>query len=98
MENFEHGEKVLVRNYENDEWIERVYVGTMPNCKQHWVMKFGQNKKTFDGLPSPWPWNQVRKIEKPETIDQRMDKLEAIFNADIKDINEQIQSIKKQLK
>ena len=137
-EQFEFGEKVLVRNYENEEWIERVYVGTMPNCKGHWVMKFGQNKKTIDGHPSPWSWNQVRKIEKPEpiehwvgriqtqvmnlmdrvgkiedvlhpatdlidikqpeTIEQRMGKFEAIFNANIKNINEQFESIKKQLK
>jgi hypothetical protein len=66
-EKFEQNELVEVRDFDNQNWIPRVYVGTMPNCKWHWAMKEGQNKENFDGHPEQW--NQTRKIE-PETIEQ----------------------------
>jgi len=102
-EEFEYGEMVEVRDYDDHEWIERRYVGTMPNCKQHWTMASEQDVTNFDGYA--FRWNQVRKIEdglteieQPETIEQRMDKFEAILNGAIAHINQQIESLKKQLK
>ena len=106
MEEFEYGEWVEVRNDDTEEWRERVYVGTMPNCKYHWTMCAMQSPENFDGFPVYW--SEIRKIQKPEpelidieqpeTIEQRMDKFEAIINAAIKHMNEQVKSIKKQLK
>ena len=65
-EEFEHGELVEVRQFDNDEWGERTYVGTMPNCKGHWCMGYLQNEKSFDGVP--FRWRQIRKIQKPEPV------------------------------
>ena len=106
MEQFKYGEEVLVRNDEREDWSKRVYVGTLPNCDRHWAMSISQHPGNFDGLP--WPWRQIRKIQKPEpalidieqteTIEQRMDKFEAVFNGAVKHINEQLESIKTQLK
>ena len=61
-EQFEYGELVEVRQSDDGKWIERTYVGTMPNCNVHYAMKYGQNEKNFDGLP--FQWQQVRKIQK----------------------------------
>ena len=78
----------------------------MPNCKFYWVMSKGQSAETFDGYPVAY--SEIRKIQKPEpelidieqpeTIEQRMDKFEAVFNGAVKHINEQLESIKNQLK
>ena len=105
-EEFEYGELVEVRDNDMEEWVVRVYVGTMPNCKFHWSMKNAQDTTNFDGYVQSW--RQIRKIQKPEpdlieieqpeTIEQRMDKFEAILNGAIKHINEQIQSIKERIK
>jgi len=102
-EEFEYGELVEVRDFNGHEWVKRRYVGTMPNCKQHWTMGSWQDTTNFDGFA--FRWNQIRKIEpgltdigEQETLEQRLDNFEAILNGAIAHINAQIQSIKEQLK
>ena len=104
-EEFEYGELVEVRNTQAGVWNERHYVGTMPNCKGHWVMHNDQNPQNFDGRPVRWeqiqkiqPEHDLIEIEQPESIEERLDKFEAILNGAIAHINAQINSIKKQLK
>ena len=105
-EEFTYGELVEVRDYDEQEWEKRVYVGTLPHTKRFYCMRKWEDETNY----SSWPirWEQIRKIQKPEpemidiqqpeTIEQRMDKFEAILNAAIKSINERFDSIENQLK
>ena len=97
MEQFEYGESVQVRN-DGGQWVVRKYIG----------IKYFTRINTWDDEHQEW--DEIRKlpertatedlieIEQSETIEQRMDKFEAILNGAIKQINEQVKSIKKQLK
>ena len=102
-EEFKFGELVEVRDHDNQDWVKRHYVGTMPNCKYHWTMMSGEDPSNFEGVPTFY--QQIRKIkdpaeemltevEQPETFEQRLDKFEAILNGAIAHINEQIASLK----
>ena len=103
-EQFEYGELVEVRDFDKREWKERHYVGIMNG--RHYVMLWNENPSNFSG--AVMDWKQVRKmqklepalidIEQTETIEQRMDKFEAVFNGAVKHINKQLESIKNQLK
>lgn len=110
-EQFEYGEEVMVRDHDTEAWNKAYYLMTAPKGKKrHWGVAFPLTKEWLDHEKATWvqPFAQIRKIQKPEpalidieqpeTIEQRMDKFEAVFNGAIKHINEQIQSIKKQLK
>ena len=104
-EKFEYGELVEVRKSDNKPWVHRYYVGTILNCAGHYTMPVHHDPSSFRGDVTHW--KQIRKIQKPEpglidieqpeTIEQRMDKFEAILNGAIKHINKQLDSIKKQL-
>ena len=103
-EEFEYGELVEVREYNSHGWKLRHYVATVefPDTDKKLYLTHlfkegpGNHEGDFD------KWRQIRKIQKPEPdlidIEQRMDKFEAILNGAIKQINEQVKSIKKQLK
>ena len=105
-EEFTYGELVEVRDSNDHEWQRRVCVGTLPHTKGCWCMRGGQDETNYTGWAEGWV--QIRKIQKPEpdlidieqpeTIEQRMDKFEAILNGAIKSINERFDSIKNQLK
>jgi hypothetical protein len=116
-EKFEYGELVMVRDFDDEEWQARLYVGTMPNCKLHWTAQGDEYRiDDFKGFPNPW--RQIRKfVPEPEPeplfistqgvftaeeavmqLQERIEKLEAIFNGAIKHINEQNKSIKTQIK
>jgi hypothetical protein len=73
-EEFEYGELVEVRDYNNDEWTERRYFGTMPGCKVHWCFKWPQNDETFDGDPKKW--KQIRKIQNSEPIEHLVGRIQ----------------------
>jgi hypothetical protein len=112
MEEFEYGELIEARTNENDSWRQRRYVTTVTTKdgkKRHLAImldRFQDLANDTNGMVVR-PYSQIRKIQKPEhdlidieqpeTIEQRMDKFEAILNGAIKHINEQIESIKNQL-
>jgi hypothetical protein len=110
MEKFEYGELVEVRDYKSEEWFQRYYVATVefPDTGKKWYCTHSKGAKANDHHDGFDCWHKIRKIQKPEpelidieqpeTIEQRMDKFEAILNNAIKRINEQIQSIKNQPK
>lgn len=91
-EQFEQGELVKVRNNNTQEWDKRVYVGTMPNCEGHWVMKKDQDTETFDGYPVMY--SQIRKIQKPEPDRNEIERPE---QGTIEYLQEQINFLKNQL-
>ena len=109
-EQFEFGELVEVRNEDGQEWSLLDYIVTTHNCERPYITTslthMSQSLVNGYGVHA-MAWKQIRKlptthgltdIEQPETIEQRMDKFEAVFNGAIKHINEQLESIKTQLK
>jgi hypothetical protein len=94
---FEYGERVEVRN-DGGKWVVRKYIGikyfTRVNTWDYEHQEWDEIRK----LPEHTATEDLIEIEQPETIEQRMDKFEAILNGAIKHINEQIQSIKEQIK
>jgi hypothetical protein len=108
-EEFEYGELVEVRDNDEQEWSLLDYIGITHNCEMRYVTTSIPNMSQSlakGHVVRAMAWKQIRKlpthdltdIEQPETIEQRMDKFEAILNGAIKHINEQIQSIKEQIK
>jgi hypothetical protein len=63
-EEFNYGELVEVRDYNTQEWLKRVWVGTLPHTKGCWCMRGGQDITNYDGWAESWV--QMRKIQKPE--------------------------------
>ena len=109
-EEFQYGELVEVRDNEQQEWRLLDYIATAHNCEIPYITtSLTHTSKLLakgDGIHVT-AWKQIRKlstthgltdIEQPETIQQRMDKFEAILNGAIAHINQQIESLKKQLK
>ena len=109
-EKFEYGEEVMVRDNDALKWEKRRYIDTLEfkDTGLKWYCTHLSNKGPDNHEGRFLKWRHIRKIEKqepelidieqPETIEQRMDKFEAILNGAIKQINEQVKSIKKQLK
>lgn len=97
QQEFEYGEPVEVRN-EGGVWVVRKYIG----------IKYFTRVNTWDDEYQEW--DEIRKlpehtateglidIEQPDSIEQRLDKFEAILNRAIARINEQIESINNSLK
>lgn len=109
-EEFEFGELVEVRNNNEQEWSLLEYIATTHKFERRYITtSYPHTSKLFEyghGV-NVMAWKQIRKlpttdgltdIDQPETIEQRMDKFEAILNGAIKHINEQIQSIKERIK
>ena len=78
-EQFEYGELVEVRDHDNEEWKMYIYVGTMPNCRQHFTMRHMQDVTNFDGIALGW--NQVRKIKDDEELLDKLFEFEAYASA-----------------
>ena len=97
MEEFEYGEKVQVRNY-GGQWVVRKYIGIKYFTRINTWDDEHQEWDEIRRLPEHTATEDLIDIEQSETIEQRMDKFEAILNGAIKQINEQVKSIKKQLK
>jgi len=96
---FEYGELVEVRN-SGGQWVVRKYIGTKYFTRIN-IWAWDDKHQEWDEirkLPEHSATEGLTDIEQPETIEQRMDKFEAILNGAIKHINEQIQSIKEQIK
>jgi hypothetical protein len=97
MEEFKYGEPVQVRN-NGGKWVERKYIGIKYFTRVSTLSEEHQEWDEIRKLPEHTATEGLVDIEQPETIEQRMDNFEAILNGAIKHINEQIDSIKKQLK
>ena len=113
-EQFEYGEEVEVIDNDTNARYKRSYVSTVTTKegkKLHFTVMPGWSEELAIGKGTiGWvqPYYQIRKIQKPEpelidieqpeTIEQRMDKFEAVFNGAVKHINEHLESIKTQLK
>lgn len=107
---FTYGELVEVRDNDNEEWQRRCYVMTAPQGKYRYVTVMpGLLEDWLYDAKGTWvcPFAQIRKIqpehdlieiEQPESTEERLDKFEAILNGAIAHMNEQIASIKKQIK
>ena len=78
-EQFEYGELVEVRDHDNEEWKMYIYVGTMPNCRQHFTMRHMQDVTNFDGIALGW--NQVRKIKDDEELLDKLFEFETYCSA-----------------
>ena len=99
-EEFTYGELVEVRDFDDQRWEERVYVGTFPNTELQWCMQEDQDKTNYNGYPVPW--RQIRKIEsKPDssdienqTIEERLVELEANLDKAFERINKEIEFLK----
>ena len=78
-EQFEYGELVEVRDYDNEQWKMYTYVGTMPNCRQHFTMLHTQDVTNFDGIAIGW--NQIRKIKDDKELLDKLFEFEAYASA-----------------
>ena len=108
-EEFEYGELVEVRDYNSEEWHQRFYVSTVefPDTGKKWYCTHSKGAKLNDHANGFDCWHKIRKIqpqhdlieiEQPESIEERFEKIEAILNGAIARFNEQIASLKKQIK
>ena len=64
-EEFEYGEKVMVRKSDNKPWVKRHYAGTIPNLPWYYTMTAHYDPSSFRGEVKPW--KEIRKIKKTET-------------------------------
>ena len=78
-EEFEYGELVEVRDFDNEQWKMYTYVGTMPNCRQHFTMLYTQDVTNFDGIAIGW--NQIRKIKDDKELLDKLFEFEAYASA-----------------
>jgi hypothetical protein len=74
MDEFEYGELVEVRQSGSQAWVERHYVGTMPNLPWYYTMPVHYDPSSFKGEVKPW--KQIRKIQKPEPIEHWVGRLQ----------------------
>ena len=61
-EEFEYGELVNVRKGDNKPWVERHYVGIIPNLPWYYTMLVHCDPSSFNGEVKPW--KQIRRLQK----------------------------------
>jgi len=94
---FESGERVEVRDDDGQQWVPATFVQKVVDVS-YWTQGPGEPACGWRQIRKIQPEHDLMEIEQPESIEQRLDKFEAILNNAIAHFNEQIASIKKSLK
>ena len=66
MLDFKRGDRVMVRDNNNDEWQERIYLCTEENVEYPYYAVYGLHKKQFakrNGFPTTM-WKQIKPLKK----------------------------------